>query len=446
MTGRLEAWYIGKRDTHGSSTIQEKRSPFENELDSLDIKSGSFGKVYMFRDGRELVMKKVYSNVGCQEIDQTWYFKMPQDAYIPYKMRTMKFNYLLDVSTMNDVSICVYDNQEKYVSTLYVASLDQVMSTNNPICRLSLKNTEWEEWMKITAAEMNAPNNNNTVRANFSILMDKLPYSLRQMNREGRLDSVMIPSIIKSVYNQMKEAYEKLHVVYTDMNIANVMLDSNYNAYLIDFGSFFTIGESCVQTYTIPIDIKGNPIPDGVSSYTTNEMYGIWSLFILIHLLTNQSHLNRRLHKNNTNHEKYELWEKHIGAHKSVLFAKIQSNDDYVKRMEYYIIHVVSPMFGPETILPLPQVAPAQPTDFDIMALLDDPIFDGPLPHALEQNHNDIIQPQSVAYEESALDSQIPQTTAAQNPLVDIPNSSLSNRVAMISDAQWWADYFLPGE
>lgn len=305
---KMESWYLGVRKPNGASGIVytdyiETLVPFHDGTRNENPEMRK-NKIFIANDTtdyrnnyqRKYCLKNVFQDVKFGFTDDgntSWHFRLPNDARVPYAMRKMEFSpAILDIQVLNQVR---FEIQQADGGDSELVEFEDMLGLSDMIqdtgeC-VFIHGDEEEIQRQVT----NSIDGDQKLRAHFTIVMDPCNGDVSDYaKKHGTVDNRTKYQILETVANQMIEMYEKLGFVYTNMKLRHVLYKAKGNEpatfHVVDFGSFYKIGEECVQTYTTPLRLDTGGVgfkPNTGDAFSTraNFAHGIWSLYVLFHLM-----------------------------------------------------------------------------------------------------------------------------------------------------------------
>ena len=336
VSKKMESWYLGERLPNGASGIENNRNimnlethasllPFVNGTRKVDYEMRK-NKIYMAtylsdnKYDKKYCLKNVFQDI---EIVYTrgrnyvpdWRIRLPNDVRVPYAMREMNFSpAILDVQVVNEVQFEIQkaDGGDQFefespVPFQPTPNLRKMMKDSGECVYNGPSGDDDDDGDKeeddlrerVSNTMLSDKGGDLKLRAHFTIVMDPCNGDVSDYaKKHGPVDDRTKYQILETVANQMIEMYEKLRFVYTNMKLRHVLYKAKDNEpatfHVVDFGSFYKIGEECVQTYTTPLllDTGGVGFKKNMGdafSTRANFAHGIWSLYVLFHLMCESS-------------------------------------------------------------------------------------------------------------------------------------------------------------
>jgi hypothetical protein len=366
LENKLTAWYVGPRLPDGTTGIAPD---LPTELDAIhhatNVGKGAYAEVHTFRDQNhgDIVVKRVLKLVKCDSRRNKLSFGMPQDALVPYLIRGMRLPHILDIMTHPVVSFHIY--AERTVDTRVVPAThkERVWSTTIDTIMNSMDNDNGTVTIDLEPEDSifnqlrrfdprgkknSKDQESENIYVAFSIIMDNLPFSYRAIRKmQGApLFELQALHILARVCTQLIEMYDATAMVYTDAKMDNVMFSRKTLVFLVDFGSFYRIGEHCAQTYKIPVNIYGVECPM-LGESRASALFGAWSLFVLFNKMTNRNDFHDA-----TCSARLRAWKLHLGSHWDAIVGG-NARIGYVERMRTYMESVLH-MTPEGELLPVP--------------------------------------------------------------------------------------------
>jgi len=352
-TTQVQLWYLRERNKYGMSEYGTDIDYKSRLQKGRVLGQGSFGKVekaqFVHSMNKTFCVKSVYAPVSIFP-ESKWRIRMPNDVEIPYAMRNIQFlSGILDIQVQNPFyfevlqeikddsgRILKYESYKNLDHSPYSTHIHPNLEYDltegkegpydkNGTCRLFYRAPTIieKEHQKNTTQFLQSLDKNNPVQnqwklyAHFTITMDKCDLDLRRYVDLKRKNGLLINNnskikILNAITEQMIEMFEKVGVVYADMKLDNVacrISESNEKMtfHLVDFGSFYRIGQWCSETFRLPIALNSPDFEHSARKKNWNPVakieHGIWSLYVLFHEL----HSTTKLLHNGKGEESKEL-------------------------------------------------------------------------------------------------------------------------------------------